>query len=191
MRQRRWIGIGGSIASGKSTLSDFFRQQGYRVIDADQVARQVVLPGTAGHKALKLAFPEAFLGEELDRKKLGQIIFDDDAKRTQLNELLHPLIVEESRAQLEAEDGLVFFEAPLLFDSVMLPEFDLTIYVTASREIQLKRLMQRDHISRQYAEQKLAAFKEPAVLPSIIVKNNRSLEDFAAQSESLLAKIIA
>ena len=72
MKPRRWIGIGGSIASGKSTLSNFFRSKGYTVIDADQVARQVVEPGTVGQRVVKEAFPEAFEGDTLDRKKLGQ-----------------------------------------------------------------------------------------------------------------------
>lgn len=191
MKPRRWIGIGGSIASGKSTLSNFFRSKGYTVIDADQVARQVVEPGTVGQRVVKEAFPEAFDGDTLDRKKLGEIIFHDETKRKQLNSLLHPLIVKESRRQLDEVDGVVFFEAPLLFDSELLPEFDLTIYVTASREIQLKRLMARDQISREYAEQKLAAFKDPTVLPSIILKNNRSIEDFEAQAAALLDKITA
>lgn len=191
MKQPKWVGIAGSIASGKTTLANIFREQGYPVIDADQVARQVVEPGTAGHRAVKQAFPEAFQGEVLDRAKLGQIIFSDPAKRQLLNSLLHPLIIAESRRQLAATSGLAFYEAPLLFEAGMADEFDLTIYVTASREIQIGRLMARDGIDRAYAEKKLAAFNDPGDKPSIILKNNGSREDFRRQAIALLERLIA
>ena len=111
--------------------------------------------------------------------------------RQLLNSLLHPLIIQESRRQLEAVDGLAFFEAPLLFESEMLEDFDLTIYVTASRNIQIERLMQRDGISRDYAEQKLATFKEPGNKPSIILQNNGTLEEFKAAASELLMRLTA
>lgn len=188
---KRKIGIGGSIASGKSTLSRIIREAGCIVIDADQVARQVVEPGTVGYLRVKDQFPEAFDGEVLNRKKLGQIIFHDEAKRLQLNQLLHPLITDESRRQLAEGGDLVFLEAPLLFESELLGDFDLTIYVTANREVQIKRLMKRDQISREYAETKLSTFHEPSVLPSIILTNNGSIEEFEASSKALLARIIS
>lgn len=191
MKQPKWIGIGGSIASGKSTLSNFIRRAGFTVIDADQVSRQVVEPGTNGYLAVRQAFPEAFDGEVLNRKKLGQIIFADEVKRLHLESLLHPLIAQESRRQLEAVDGVAFYEAPLLHASDLLPEFDLTIYVTANREVQLARLMERDQISRDYAIQKLAAFKEPPFKPSIIITNNGTIEEFEQISRELLERIIA
>ena len=101
------------------------------------------------------------------------------------------MIIQESRRQLEAVDGLAFFEAPLLFESEMLEDFDLTIYVTASRNIQIERLMQRDGISRDYAEQKLATFKEPGNKPSIILQNNGTLEEFKAAASELLMRLTA
>lgn len=191
MKQHKWIGIGGSIASGKSTLSRFIRQAGYTVIDADQISRQVVEPDTPGYQAVRDHFPKAFDGDELNRSKLGKVIFSDPKKRQLLNSLLHPLIIQESRRQLEAVDGLAFFEAPLLFESEMLEDFDLTIYVTASRNIQIERLMQRDGISRDYAEQKLATFKEPGNKPSIILQNNGTLEEFKAAASELLMRLTA
>lgn len=188
---KRRIGIGGSIASGKSTLSRIFREAGYKVIDADQVARQVVEPNTPGLKAVKEHFPEAFIEDRLDRKALGSIIFHDESKRLILNNLLHPLIVEECKKQLDISEDLVFLEAPLLFESELLPEFDLTIYVTARKSVQLQRLMKRDGISEEYANQKLKAFREPTGTPSIIVTNNASLAEFEQSAKSLLRMLIS
>lgn len=187
---KRKIGIGGSIASGKSTLAQVIREAGYPVIDADQIARQVVEPGTPGLAHVKEHFPECVLGDVLDRKKLGRIIFQDEAKRLLLNQLLHPLITAESLRLLQAADDDIFLEAPLLFEWELLPVFDLTIYVTSPRHLQIKRLMTRDGISREFAETKLQAFREPTVLPSIILTNNGTREAFEAAAKALLKRII-
>lgn len=187
---KRKIGIGGSIASGKSTLAQVIRNAGYTVIDADQLARQVVEPGTPGLALVKKHFPECVEDDVLDRKKLGGIIFQDEAKRLLLNQLLHPLITEESLRQLQAAEDDIFLEAPLLFEWELLPMFDLTIYVTSPRELQIRRLMERDGISRAFAETKRQAFREPTVLPSIILTNSGSRDEFEAAAKALLNRII-
>ena len=187
---KRKIGIGGSIASGKSTLAQVIRNAGYTVIDADQIARQVVEPGTPGLALVKKHFPECVDGDVLDRKKLGRIIFQDEAKRLLLNQLLHPLITDESLRQLQVAEGDIFLEAPLLFEWELLPVFDLTIYVRSPQLLQIQRLMKRDGISREFAETKLRAFREPTVLPSIMLTNSGTQEEFEAAAKALLNRII-
>lgn len=186
MKPPRWIGIGGAIATGKSSFAQAIRAQGYTVVDADQVAREVVEPGTAGYLSLQEHFPDCFDGPVLNRKRLGQRIFQDESQRLLLNSLLHPLIGEASRAQLNRVSGLVFYEAPLLFDSELLNEFELTIYVFSSLRLQLQRLMQRDQISASYAWQKMASFSDPGLKPSIRVQNNGSKQQLKATAEALL-----
>lgn len=177
MKQNRVIGIAGSIASGKSTVGKILRELGCIVIDADQIARDIVDKGTPAYERITEHFPQVMDGEEIDRKKLAQVIFQDPKQRELLNSLLHPLILEDSRRQFAIHHDLVFYEAPLLFESEILHDMDMTIYVKARQDVQLKRLIARDGIDEAYARQKLAAFKEPDVIPSITLYNNGTIDE--------------
>lgn len=189
MKQNRIIGLAGSIASGKSTVGKILREMGCVVIDADQIAREIVARGTEGYDRIVQNFPEVIKEGVIDRKRLSEVIFADKQKREQLNNLLHPLIIEESRHRLALHKDIVFFEAPLLFESEILQDMDMTIYVKARKEIQIKRLMERDGIDEAYAKQKLAAFKEPELTPSLILYNNGSLEELRHSVAMLLIQL--
>jgi len=152
------VGLTGSIGVGKSFVTSVFVELGCRVLDADQTAREVVMPGTPGLKAVADAFGEDVLNTDgtLDRKRLGAQIFADQSKREQLNHILHPFIIARQDEILngwEAEDpnGIGIVDAALMIESGGYKRFDKLIVVHCRPEVQLERLMLRDKISRDEA----------------------------------------
>jgi dephospho-CoA kinase len=152
------IGLTGSIGTGKSFVSSVFVELGCHVLDADQTAREVVMPGTAGLKALTAAFGEEILNADgtLDRKRLGALIFADQSQRERLNHILHPFIIarqDEILNAWEAEDpdGIGIVDAALMIESGGYKRFDKLIVVHCRPEVQLERLMLRDKLSRDEA----------------------------------------
>ncbi len=146
------IGLTGSIACGKSTVSSFLRENGYTVIDADAISHQLTAPGGDALPAIRDAFGEAvFKGDALDRRALGSAVFADKAKRAMLNAILHPMILSRIYAALEENDApkkLVFADVPLLYECGMEGRFDRVWVVSATEDTQLDRLMARDRLTK-------------------------------------------
>ncbi len=157
------LGVTGNIASGKSQVAELLRQRGASVLSADQLAREVVAPGTRLLKALASEFGEKIIREDasLDRELLGRLVFADEARRQRLNALLHPAIArlaEEHLATLVASGPpLVVYEAPLLFEAGAESRVDKVLVVTISSVLQVERLMARDHCSLLEAQRRIAA----------------------------------
>ncbi|HSE16714.1 MAG TPA: dephospho-CoA kinase [Pyrinomonadaceae bacterium] len=152
------VGLTGSIGVGKSFVASVFAELGCHVLDADQTAREVVMPGTPGLQALVAAFGEEILSAEgtLDRKRLGALIFADQSQRERLNHILHPFIIsrqDEIMNAWEAEDpdGIGIIDAALMIESGGYKRFDKLIVVHCRPEVQLERLMLRDKLSRDEA----------------------------------------
>ena len=149
------VGLTGSIAVGKSFVCSVFRELGCAVLDADQVARDVVEPGTKGLELVVQAFGGSVLLRDgrLDRAKLGSIVFADEEKRLQLNSIIHPLVFEVQARWLrdretEDPDGIAIIDAALMIESGGYRRFDKLIVVWCEPELQLQRLMTRDGLSR-------------------------------------------
>ena len=158
------VGLTGSIAVGKTFVLGVLSELGCHVIDADVVARQVALPGSPGLKAVIDAFGEEVLKSDgsLNRARLGEIVFADEAKRQQLNSILHPFIIAAQDAQLrelELQDpkDIAVVDAALMIESGGYKRFDKLIVVHCRPEVQLQRLMRRNKLSREEAEQRIAA----------------------------------
>ena len=158
------VGLTGSIAVGKSFVSRVLTEHGCHVLDADQVARLVVEPGTPGLGALVEAFGRDILtaGGALDRARLGALVFADERKRALLNSLLHPLIIAAQDEQLRRWEeidpqGIGVVDAALLIESGGYRRFDKIIVVHCRPEAQLERLIKRDKFSREEAERRIAA----------------------------------
>ena len=158
------VGLTGSIAVGKSFVSEVLTELGCHVLDADQIARRVVEPGTPGLGALVDAFGRDILTADgaLDRARLGALVFADEAQRTLLNSLLHPLIIAAQDEQLRRWEeidpqGIGVIDAALLIESGGYRRFDKIIVVHCRPEAQLERLMKRDNFSREEAERRIAA----------------------------------
>src|SRR5689334_5383148 len=152
------VGMTGSIGVGKSFVASIFIELGCHVLDADLTAREMVMPGTPGLKALTEAFGEEILNTDgtLDRKRLGALIFADENQRQRLNYLLHPFIIarqDEILREWELADpeGISIVDAALMIESGGYKRFDKLIVVHCRPEVQLERLMLRDKLSRDEA----------------------------------------
>jgi len=155
------VGLTGGIAAGKSTATAFFERQGVPVIDADEVARDVVAPGTPGLGEVVAAFGTGVLTAEgaLDRRGLRDRVFADPNERARLEAILHPLIRAEIRRQLDSVDAAYCVLAvPLLVESpALLALVDRVLVIDVSRETQVTRLMQRDGMTLAQCEAMLSA----------------------------------
>jgi dephospho-CoA kinase len=154
----RVIGLTGGIATGKSSIARFFLDRGAAVIDADQLAREAVEPGSRGLAEVVAAFGTGVLAPDgrMDRKQMGNLVFSDVRKRIQLEGILHPEIkrlAEERIADVAATgQRVVFYMAPLLIEAGVTERVDEVWVVTARPEVQLERLEIRDRISRAEAQ---------------------------------------
>ena len=158
------VGLTGSIAVGKSFVCDVFRELGCHVLDADKTARKVVEPGTDGLLQVVTEFGKDILTDdgELDRKKLGAIVFGDEEKRQLLNSIVHPLVIEAQDRWIEAfqktnPDGIAVIDAALMIESGGYKRFDKLIVVWCEPAIQLKRLMLRDNLTEIDAKKRIDA----------------------------------
>jgi dephospho-CoA kinase len=156
------VGLTGSIGVGKSFVASVFTELGCHVLDADQTAREVVLPGTPGLAALTKEFGDEVLNPDrtLNRKQLGAIVFGDEEKRQRLNHILHPFIIarqDEILNEWERKDpnGIGIVDAALMIESGGYKRFDKLIVVHCRPEVQLERLMLRDHLSRDEARRRI------------------------------------
>ncbi|KAI9329745.1 dephospho-CoA kinase-domain-containing protein [Obelidium mucronatum] len=158
----RIIGLTGGIATGKSTVSDILRGHQFPIVDADVIARQVVLPGTPGFRKIVKAFGTDVLDQEtglLDRPKLAQRVFSDASARSTVNQATHPYIRLEMLRQLLGHflrgNSAVILDTPLLFEAGIVKWVHLIMVVYVPQDIQKERLMSRDLISSTAAQQRI------------------------------------
>jgi dephospho-CoA kinase len=156
------VGLTGSIAVGKSFVTSILSGLGCRTLDADETAREVVLPGSAGLAAVATEFGPDVLNPDgtLNRQQLGGIIFADEEKRQNLNHILHPFIIarqDEIMRGWEQEDpnGIGIIDAALMIESGGYRRFDKLIVVHCRPEVQLERLMQRSGLARDEAQARI------------------------------------
>lgn len=193
----RIIGITGGIASGKSTVTEFLRQQGYQVIDADQVVHELQEPGGRLYQALLSTFGPAILQEDgrLDRPKLGAMIFGNPDLLAQSSQLQNEIIREElaGRRDLLAEmEDIFFMDLPLLFELQYADWFDQIWLVDVTEETQLSRLMTRNGLSQEEAGKRIAAqlsLQEKRKRADVLIDNNGSLEETRQQIRDALQKL--
>lgn len=182
----RIIGLTGGIASGKSTVARIMESLGGVIIDADQLARETVLPGEPAYLAIVAEFGEGILKADrtLDRQALGKIIFVDKAARLRLEEITHPAIAHLAEKKLaslrEAGTPVVIYMAPLLIEAGVTSRVDEVWVVYADKETQVSRLMRRDGIDRAEALQRLAAqmpMDEKCKYGKVVIDNRGTKEE--------------
>ena len=190
------IGLTGSIACGKSAVSQYLRELGYFVADADAISRSLTAPGGQALPLLREAFGDGiFDGDVLNRRRLGGIVFGDAQKRAQLNAILHPLILHTFQSELEAHDApdaLVFGDVPLLYECNMAHIFDRIFVVSAPRETQIARLLVRDGLSREDAERRIDAqmpLAQKCALADAVIDTDGPMENTRAQVRALIDSI--
>jgi len=191
------IGLTGGIACGKSTVSDMFRNMDINVIDADKISRSALDMNTDAYNEVKIEFgQEVFLPSgHINRKRLGDIIFNDPRKRKRLNEIVHPKVYNaiERKIQSLELDGhkFVVVDVPLLFETKMQGIADFTICITVNTETQVERLMARDDITLELVAKKIASqmpLKEKESLSDEIINNSKSVLETKKQLVEILKK---
>ncbi|HSJ37520.1 MAG TPA: dephospho-CoA kinase [Planococcus sp. (in: firmicutes)] len=189
------IGLTGSIASGKSTVSKMLEELGYPIIDADLVARKVVEPGTGTLKKIGDLFGPEVIRQDgtMDRERVGALIFSNPAMRKQLNDIIHPAIREEMLRQRSEylADGhkTIVMDIPLLFESKLQHFVDKILVVSVTEENQLARLMERNGLSERDARDRIGSQLPMSVKEEgadAVIYNNGTIEETARQLSRIL-----
>ncbi|WP_145329203.1 dephospho-CoA kinase [Paenibacillus xylanexedens] len=190
------IGLTGGIATGKSSVSAYLASKGALLIDADVIAREVMLPGHPVLAAAVQRFGQAILNEDgtLDRKKLGSIVFQHPEERKALEAITHPAIRKEMREraaayELNHPDKLVVSDIPLLYESGLEDGFTEVMVVYVPRAVQLERLMNRDQMNQADAEARIAAqmdIERKKERADIVIDNSGSWAQTEKQLELFL-----
>ncbi|KAI8139703.1 dephospho-CoA kinase [Fennellomyces sp. T-0311] len=192
------VGLTGGIASGKSTVSRMLQEHNIPIIDADKIAREIVQPGRKANKLIRKHFgPEVFLDNgEIDRPKLGQVIFADPAKRKILNQCTHPYVRLEMLKQAFFHwvkgASVVVLDVPLLLESGMDKLVGTTVVVYCSEVLQLQRLMSRDGLAEDAASQRIRAqmpLGEKVSRADIVLDNSTSVVQLETQVKNLVQRI--
>ncbi len=175
------VGLTGGMASGKSIVSKTLRELDLPIIDADLIAREMVKPNEAGYRDIIDHFGKGILNPDqtINRRRLAKIIFSDPEERERLNSLLHPRIVKEIKRRIEnfkeKGEGMVIVDAALLIEAGQLPLVDKLIVVIVSERLQIKRLAQRDHLTKREARERIATqmpLSEKTKLADYVVNNS-------------------
>lgn len=189
------VGLTGGIASGKSTVGDLLENAGARVIDADQVAREVVAPGTKGLALVKAEFGKSVLDAEgsLSRGALAGVVFGDENKRKRLEAILHPLIRERSMKLFqEASSEIVVYQVPLLVEASVDYPFDLVVTVEAGAGQQIERLVETRGLSEQQASSRVqaqASEQQRVARADVRIDSSNSLEQLEKDVAALWLQI--
>ena len=190
------IGITGGIASGKSTVTNFLRQKGFQVVDADALVHQLQKPGGRLYQVLVQHFGQDIVSEngELNRPLLASLIFSNTEEREWSKQIQGEIIREELarlRDQLAQTESIFFMDIPLLFEQDYSSWFDQTWLVYVEPDVQMERLMKRDQLSKDLAISRLSAqwpLEEKKGLASQVIDNNGSQDQLLAQVNSLLER---
>lgn len=201
MRRFLLVGLTGSIATGKSTVSRMFAHLGARVIDADLLAREVVMPGQPAYARIVEEFGRQVVQADgsVDRKALAAVVFADAARRKRLEEITHPAIGARQRRILsvldeEAFEGVVIWDAALLFEGGGTAKMDRVVVVYADPEAERRRLMERDGLSDADARARIGSqmpIAEKAKLAHHVIDNSGRREETERQVRAVYGALLA
>ena len=181
------VALSGGIASGKSTIADLFAKLGVPIIDADIIARQVVQPGSYAFNQIVKHFSQEILlaNGELDRSQLREIIFNNEHERLWLNNLLHPIIQQETQTQIAMQSKIyLIWVVPLLIENNLHTWADRVLIIDTSFSLQLERLVKRDNISESLAKkmiQSQVSLKKRLSYADDIIVNDGNLSSLTTQ----------
>lgn len=190
------IGLTGGIGSGKSTVSDYLMKRGFPVLDADRIAREIVLPGSEMLIQLKSVFGEEIIQDDggLNRKRLGEIVFSDAEKKKLLDQLMHTriLVLIHERILEHRGEKVVFIDAPLLFETGLDKSVGEVWVIDVEDEIRIRRIMERDGLEREDILKRFNSQMtrdEKNKRADVILNNSGDVEALYQQIERLLQKI--
>ncbi|WP_414055157.1 dephospho-CoA kinase [Macrococcus equi] len=188
------IGLTGGIASGKSTVAKYLSDQGFVIIDADIASRKAVEVGTEGLAQIKKAFGDQVirLDGSLDRKALGNIIFNDSSEREKLNKIVHPRvrdIMENEKQNALMQGKIVVMDIPLLYENHLEHTVDEVWLVYIPLNIQIERLMLRNNLSQKEAQARIASqmsLEEKKEKADKVIDNSGSIDALHEQLRCLI-----
>jgi dephospho-CoA kinase len=193
------VGLTGGIGAGKSTVAERMVERGAELVDADAIAHEVVLPDTPTYRKVVEHFGAGILDREgfIDRARLGRIVFSDPSRRTLLNELTHPPILAEIAGRLEvlqAFDGVVVLDVPLLVETGAARSYDAVVVVAAAPEVQLRRLVDQRGMAEADARARIGAqatLEERLAAATHTLWNEGSLAEIRAATDDLMDELLA
>lgn len=195
LRKKIVVGITGSIATGKSIITAYLQQLGFKVIDADEIVKEGKKKNNAIYQALVNKFDRKILNGnfEIDNQKLATYIYESDENREEINQMIHPIVKKNIQEQIKyTQDTLIFVSVPLLFESHFEDLCDEIICVYADEEVEINRLMERNHITYEEAILKISKQqpqKEKCEKANYIIDNSSELCYTIEQVERILRKV--
>lgn len=189
------IGVTGGLATGKTSVAGMFKKKGAHVLSSDEIVHELLSRDNVVKRIARKFGPDVIKERRIDRRKLGEIVFNYPQKRKALEQILHPMVRQKTKQRIKAlskKKGVLVCEVPLLFESGFDRLCDLTIVVKASRAIQLKRAQRRLHITKAQALKRIQAqmpLSEKLRLGDIIINNNNSIQNTQKQVKSIWQKI--
>ena len=193
------VGLTGGIGSGKSTAAARFVEHGAELIDADEIARGVVEPGKPAYTKLIEHFGPAILDDEgfIDRTRLGRIVFGNESKRAVLNELTHPPVIAAIAEQLEllqAFDGVVMIDVPLLVESGVARNYEAIVVIATKPDTQLQRLVQLRGMTQAEAQSRIdaqAPLEDKLAVATHVIWNEGTLDELYSAVDEVAADLTA
>ena len=188
------VGITGGIASGKTTATDYLQSLGAMVLDADVESRAVTAPGGRALAAIRECFGDGVFCEDgtLDRRALGHVVFSDIAQRHALEAIIHPMVQHKMLSDINEAgrkgEKIVFLSVPLLYETGMDALCDETWVLSLDREMQLKRLMERDSIDYEAATRRVdsqMSNEERTAQATVVIRTSRTVEQTRAEIAAL------
>lgn len=187
------IGLTGSIAVGKSTVTQYLLTHGYQVLDADIISHQALEQGTSAYQKVVSLFGCVKEDGTIDRKQLGNIVFSSSEKKKQLEDIIHPYVIETLQKGIqECQEPLIFLDIPLLFEAHLDYLCDKIIVVYVSEKTQCLRLMKRNHIdetSAMHLIHQQMSIEEKKHKGDYIINNEQNIEDLYQDIERVLKVI--
>ncbi|GEP84114.1 dephospho-CoA kinase [Staphylococcus piscifermentans] len=188
------IGLTGGIGTGKSTVSELLAAHGFKIVDADVASREAVKKGSEGLQQVKQVFGEEAIDDngEMNRKYIGEIVFNDAEKRKELNQIVHPIvreIMENQKEKYLSEGYNVIMDIPLLFENNLQDTVDETWLVYASESIQVERLMERNDLSQEEAKARVysqISIDKKQRMADHVIDNRGTLLELKQNLEQLL-----
>lgn len=188
MKKKLKIAVTGGIGSGKSLFCKFFEEDGFIVIHADRLSKQLLQSEPHLQKEIIDAFgDESYINGELNRAYLASLVFSDPANATRINQIVHPFVIAEQDRLMDEilrDNDLAIVEAALIFEANAQSHFDITVLVTADKEIRMQRIIERDNLPREEIEKRMSLQipeEEKIKLADTVIYNNGTIPDLKEQ----------
>ena len=200
LRQRKEnkvvVGLTGSFGSGKSTVAGIFKKSGACVIDADSLAHECLRPGSVAYKKIIFIFGKGVVraNKTIDRRRLGEAVFDDHRRLLKLNSIIHPEVIRRIKLKIKAaKSGLVVLDAPLLIEAGLQRQVDKIVVVSANQDNQVKRLQRRCSLDRAGIIKRInshISLKKKISIADFVIDNNGSLQQTKKQVDEIRRKLL-